>query len=146
MVVSAPSTISTIMATLPNCMMSRGGVAVPVAESNAIYVGSVGAVQIADPPGGVDQANFGMPAADGTIVENDFKCSQPAGTENRSDSQTLPFTSPLMPRNRIGCFMAGLPLPTTLTVWFGICTETGFDCNMFRTPEKAIPSPKPQQI
>jgi len=83
-----------------------------IAQTDAVDVGPVGAVQIANPPAALDVADFRMTPADRESSRTISRVPNRPARRIASDSQTLPLTSPLMPRRRIGCFMTfGLPAP-----------------------------------
>ncbi len=60
-------------------------------EAGAVEVGAVGAAEVADAPAVAVDAEFGMPAADGSVVENHFEGGEPAGTQDAVRFPDLAF-------------------------------------------------------
>ena len=62
------------------------------ADADGIDISAVGAFEIADHPTHRDLvAEFGVAAADRSVVENDFQRSEPAGSEHRVGFPDLPL-------------------------------------------------------
>ena len=77
----------------------------PGPYADAVDVGAVRALEVAEHPAGRGLVpEFGVPPTDGTVVENDLQGPERPVRRMESCSQTLPFTSSLMPLRRMYCF------------------------------------------